>query len=147
MKGDRNNGKRSKKYSITRFLSSFKLSFFNYGKLVVIGLVFSLFLIGVTSLYREFNIKNTTLVAYGDAQEEYFSRLKEVRDEYRASEKDFSELIITSAFTVMQSNIEGFSYDDMSSARMREVADLMLDEVSHEDGSFTYTPKSEEAVK
>ena len=146
MKGDRNNGKRSKKYSITRFLSSFKLSFFNYGKLVVIGLVFSIFLIGVTFLYREINIKDT-LVAYSDAQEEYFSRLKEVRDEYRASEKEFSELIITSAFTVMQSNIEGFSYDDMSSARMREVADLMLEEVSHEDGSFTYTPKSEDAVK
>ena len=48
MKGDRNNSKRSRKTKIALFLSSFKLSFFNYGKLVVIGVVFSLFLIGLS---------------------------------------------------------------------------------------------------
>ena len=56
----------------------------------------------------------------------YYDRLDEVRDEYRDEEKDFSKLVITSTFTIMQLHIEGFSYDDMTKDRMREVADLML---------------------
>ena len=147
MKGDRKNSKRSKKYSKTRFLSSFKLSFSNYGKLVLIGLVFSIFLIGGTFLYRNINVQYSDIVAVSTAQDEYYNRLKEVRDEYDAEEKDFSELVITSTFTIMQVHIEGFTYDDMSSDRMREVADLMLDEVEHEDGTFSYTAKGEDAVK
>lgn len=147
MKGDRNNSKRSMKYSVARFLSSFNLFFSRYGKLVVIGLVFSLFLIGGTYLFRDIKIEDTIIISYSTGQEEYYDRLDEVRDEYDAEEKDFSELIITSTFSVMQTNIEGFSYEDMSSNRMREVADLMLDEVENEDGTFTYTAKGEEAVK
>ena len=147
MKGDRNNCKRSKKYSITRFLSSFKLSFFNYGKLVVIGLVFSLFLIGVTYLYKDNKIEDDNVIVYSMGTDSYYDRLDKVRDEYSAEDKDFSELVITSTFSIMQNNIEGFSYDDMSESMMRRVADLMLDEAQHEDGSITYTAKGEEEVK
>ena len=148
MKGDRKNSKRSKKYSKTRFLSSFKLSFSNYGKLVLIGLVFSIFLIEGTFLYRDdIILEPDDVVAISTAQEEYYDRLESVRDEYDAEEKDFSELVITSTFTIMQAHIEDFTYNDMSSDRMREVADLMLDEVEHEDGTFSYTAKGEDAVK
>ena len=148
MKGDRNISKRSKKYSKTRFLSSFKLSFSNYGKLVLIGLVFSIFLIEGTFLYRDdIILEPDDVVAISTAQEEYYDRLESVRDEYDAEEKDFSELVITSTFTIMQAHIEDFTYNDMSSDRMREVADLMLDEVEHEDGTFSYTAKGEDAVK
>lgn len=147
MKGDRNISKRSKKYSKTRFLSSFKLFFSSYGKLVLIGLVFSIFLIGGTYLSKNNTLDNSSYVAVNNAQEEYYARLEKVYNEYKADDKDFSELVITSAFSIMQSNIPDFTYDDMSEARMREVADLMLDEVEHEDGTYTYTAKGEEAVK
>lgn len=147
MKGDRNISKRSKKYSKTRFLSSFKLSFSNYGKLVLIGLVFSIFLIGGAYLSKNNTLNNASYVAVTNAQEEYYARLEKVYNEYKADDKDFSELVITSAFSIMQSNIPDFTYDDMSEARMREVADLMLDEVEHEDGTYTYTAKGEDAVK
>ena len=149
MKGDRKNRKRSKKYSITRFLSSFKLAyiFSCYGKLVMIGLVFSLFLIGVTYLYKSIEIKDINIIAYSNSQEEYYKRLEEVRNEYNQESKDFSELVITSTFTIMQSNIAGFSYDDMSKDRMREIADLMLKSVENNDGSISYSSKTEEEVK
>ena len=89
MKGDRNNSKRSRKTKISLFLSSFKFSFFNYGKLVVIGLVFSLFLTGASYLYKDNKIENGTVVALSDSADAYYDRLDEVRDEYRNEEKDF----------------------------------------------------------
>ncbi len=145
MKGDRNN-KRSRKIAL--FLSSFKLLSSWQGTLTVIGVVFSIFLVGLTCFFGIDRSKDSTqLVAFSQGSDAYYERLDEVRDEYDAEEKEFSELIITSTFTIMQTNIEGFTYDDMSEARMREVADLMLDEVEHEDGTYTYTAKGEEAVK
>ena len=74
-------------------------------------------------------------------------RLEKVHNEYKDADKDFSELVITSTFTILQQNVPGFTYSDMSESRMREVADLMLDEVENEDGSYTYTSKGEDAVK
>ena len=148
MKGDRNNSKRSRKTKIALFLSSFKLSFFNYGKLVVIGIVFSLFLIGLSCFLGIDRTKESVdVVALSKGADAYYDRLDEVRDEYRNEEKDFSKLVITSTFTIMHLHIEGFSYDDMTKDRMREVADLMLDEAEHDDGSITYTAKGEEAAK
>lgn len=145
MKGDRNN-KRSRKIAL--FLSSFKLLFPWQGTLTVIGVVFSIFLVGLTCFFGIDRSKDSTqLVAFSQGSDAYYERLDEVRDEYDAEEKEFSELIITSTFTIMQTNIEGFTYDDMSKDRMREVADLMLDEAEHEDGSITYTEKGEDAVK
>lgn len=148
MKGDRNNSKRSKKCSMSRFLSSFRLFSFSYGKLVVIGLVFSLFLIGTTYLYKDIRIKDdSTVVAFSVGSDSYYERLDKVYNEYNGEEKEFSKLVITSTFTIMQNHIPDFSYDDMDEGMMRRVADLMLDEAEHEDGTITYTAKGEEEVK
>ena len=122
--------------------------FFWQGKLVLIGLLFSAFLVGLVLFYdsnRSFTDVN--YVALSNAQEEYYERLESVYNEYNAEDKDFSELVITSAFSVMTMHVPGFSYDDMSSDMMRTVADLFLDEVEHEDGSITFTSKTEEAAK
>ena len=148
MKGDTNNSKRSKKCSMSRFLSSFRLFSFSYGKLVVIGLVFSLFLIGTTYLYKDIRIKDdSTVVAFSVGSDSYYERLDKVYNEYNGEEKEFSKLVITSTFTIMQNHIPDFSYDDMDEGMMRRVADLMLDEAEHEDGTITYTAKGEEEVK
>ena len=122
--------------------------YFWQGKLVLIGLLFSVFLVGLVLFYdsnRSFNDVN--YVAYSNAQESYYERLESVYNEYNAEDKDFSELVITSTFTVLSAHVEGFSYDDMSSDMMRTVADLFLDEVEHEDGTITFTSKTEEAAK
>lgn len=146
MKGDRNNSRRSMKCK--KFLSSL-WSFPWQGKLVLIGLVFSFFLIGSTYLFKNIEIKSTSseVLAMSSAEEAYHERLEKVYNEYEAEEKDFSELVITSSFSIMQAHIEGFTFADMTEDRMREVADLMLDEVENEDGTFSYTAKGEDAVK
>ena len=147
MKGDRNK-KRSKKSKIAMFLSSFKLSFPWQGKLTVIGIVFSIFLVCLTCLFRiEETIDATNYIVYSDAAEAYYDRLDNVYNEYNSSDRDFSKLIITSIFSILCFHIEGFSYQDMTEDRMREVADLMLDEAENEDGSISYTAKGEEAAK
>lgn len=148
MKGDRNNSKRSRKTKIALFLSSFKLSFSWQGTLTVIGVIFSIFLVGLTCFFQIDRTKESIeIVAFSQGSDAYYDRLDEVYDEYNGEEKEFSKLVITSTFTIMQNHIEGFSYDDMSKDRMREVADLMLDEAEHDDGSITYTAKGEEAAK
>ena len=145
MKGDRNN-KRSRKLAL--FLSSFKLLFSWQSTLTVIGIVFSIFLVGVTCFFQVDRTKESMeIVAFSQGSDAYYDRLDEVYNEYTGEDKEFSKLVITSTFTIMQIHIEGFSYDDMTEDRMREVADLMLDEAEHEDGSITYTAKGEEAAK
>lgn len=120
-------------------------------KLVVIALVFSSFLVLSVSFVNKYKINNilsiNNIIAYSDEEEEYYDRLKEVYNEYNDEDKEFSELVITSTFTIIQMNVQDFSFADMTKGRMREVADLMLDEVEHEDGSITYTAKGEEAAK
>ncbi len=120
-------------------------------KLVVIALVFSSFLVLSVSFVNKYKIDNilsiNNIIAYSDEEEEYYDRLKEVYNEYNEEDKEFSELVITSTFTIIQMNVQDFSFADMTKGRMREVADLMLDEVEHEDGSITYTAKGEEAAK
>lgn len=120
-------------------------------KLVVISLVFSSFLVFSTFFVNKTKIDGTSsinqYVAYTDDEKEYYENLEEVYNEYKTEDKEFSELVITSTFTILQQYIDDFSFDDMTKGRMREVADLMLDEVEHEDGRITYTEKGEEAVK
>ena len=120
-------------------------------KLVIIALVFSSFLVVSVCFINKYNIDNilsiNNYISYGDEEKEYYARLKDVYNEYNGEDKDFSELVITSTFTVLQQNVQNFSFADMTKSRMREVADLMLDEVEHEDGSITYTAKGEEAAK
>ena len=120
-------------------------------KLVVIALVFSSFLVLSVSFVNKYKIDNilsiNNIIAYSDEEEEYYDRLKEVYNEYNEEDKEFSELVITSTFTIIQMNVQDFSFADMTKGRMREVADLMLDEVEHEDGSITYTAKGKEAAK
>lgn len=149
MKGDRKNSKRSKKYSKVRFLSSFCNFFPWQGKLTVIGVLFSIFLVGLSCfLGIDRNVSgNTAYLAISESSDAYYDRLDKVRSEYSGEEKEFSKLIITSVFTIIQLHVDGFSYDDMTTERMREVADLMLSEAENEDGSITYTAKGEEAAK
>ena len=120
-------------------------------KLVVIALVFSSFLVLSISFVNKYKIDNilsiNNIIAYSDEEEEYYDRLKEVYNEYNEEDKEFSELVITSTFTIIQMNVQDFSFADMTKGRMREVADLMLDEVEHEDGTITYTAKGKEAAK
>ena len=120
-------------------------------KLVVISLVFSSFLVFSTFFVNKTKIDGTSsinqYVAYTDDEKEYYENLEEVYNEYKTEDKEFSELVITSTFTILQQYIDDFSFADMTKGRMREVADLMLDEVEHEDGRITYTEKGEEAVK
>lgn len=120
-------------------------------KLVVIALVFSSFLVLSVSFVNKYKIDNilsiNNIIAYSDEEEEYYDRLKEVYNEYNDEDKEFSELVITSTFTIIQMNVQDFSFADMTKGRMREVADLMLDEVEHEDGTITYTAKGKEAAK
>lgn len=120
-------------------------------KLVVIAFVFSSFLVLSVSFVNKNKIDNILFVdnsvAYSDAAEEYYDRLDNVYNEYNSSNKEFSKLIITSTFSILCFHIEGFSYQDMTEDRMREVADLMLDEAENEDGSITYTKKGKEAAK
>lgn len=124
--------------------------YFWQGKLVLIGLLFSVFLVTITysiSFKRAFEYDEYTLAYLSDSSDEYYDRLDNVYNEYNGEDKDFSKLVITSAFTILQLNVRNFSYDDMTEDMMREVADLMLDEVDHEDGSITFTSKSEEDAK
>ncbi len=147
MKGDRNNSKRSKKYYLNRFLSSFIKTFPWQGKLTVIGIVFSIFLVGLACFFQIDNTLDINILAYSQGSDAYYERLDEVYNEYDDDEKEFSKLVITSTFTIMQQHFSDFTYDDMSKDMMRDVADLMLREVSYEDGTIYYTAKDEEAVK
>lgn len=147
MKGDRNNSKRSKKYYLNRFLSSFIKTFPWQGKLTVIGIVFSIFLVGLACFFQIDNTLDINILAYSQGSDAYYERLDEVYNEYDDDEKEFSKLLITSTFTIMQQHFSDFTYDDMSKDMMRDVADLMLREVSYEDGTIYYTAKDEEAVK
>ena len=116
-------------------------------KLITIGSLFSVFLILLVPFFHNFKTKEVeNYVALGSAEEKYYDRLDEVSNEYRNEEKDFSKEVITATFTILRSNIEDFSFEDMSKGRMREVADLMLDQVNHEDGTITFTPKTESGV-
>ena len=141
---DRNN-KRSRKINKLLFLSSFKLLW--QVKLAIIGVSFSVLLVSLTCLFHFSDTKDLELVAFSSGSDEYYERLEKVHNEYKDADKDFSKLVITSTFTILQQNVPGFTYSDMSESRMREVADLMLDEVENEDGSYTYTSKGEDAVK
>ena len=120
-------------------------------KLVIIGLAFSLFLALLVPFVNYLKMNNNSslnnYVAYTEEEEEYYKRLDEVYDEYNDEDKDFSHLAITSTFSVLQQYVSDFTFSDMTKGRMREVADLMLDEVDHDDGSITYTSKDEEAIK
>ena len=150
MRGDRNSKIKHNKKKIVSFLSSFKISW--QVKLMAIVLLFSFGLVSFTCFFQiDKTINNKELLAVNeavnDAANEYYERLDEVYNEYNDEEKEFSKLVITSAFTIMQLNIMDFSFEDMTKGRMREVADLMLDEAKKEDGRITYTEKSEEEVK
>lgn len=120
-------------------------------KLVIIALAFSSFLVlsvcFVNSLYKNNSLTVGNYIVYTKDEKQYYEDLEDVYNEYNGEDKEFSELVITSAFSILQQYAPGFSFDDMTKSRMREVADLMLDEVENEDGSYTYTKKGEEACK
>ena len=117
-------------------------------KLVTIGLIFSVFLVGFTCFFRiDKTIDSIDYVSYSDAAEKYYDRLDDVYNEYREEEQDVSKLIITSAFSVMCSHIEGFTYDDMSKGRMREVANILLDNADQEGEAITFSDEAEEKAK
>lgn len=141
---DRNN-KRSRKINKLLFLSSFKLLW--QVKLAIIGVSFSILLVSLTCIFHFSDTKDLEIVAFSSGSDKYYERLEEVYDEYSDDDKEFSKLVITSTFTIMQNHISDFSYDDMSKRRMREVADMMLDATDNDDGSITYTEKNEEDVK
>lgn len=146
---DRKKCKNNKDVKESIYVSSSKIGL--VFKLVIIALVFSSFLVVSVCFINKYNIDNilsiNNYISYGDEEKEYYARLKDVYNEYNGEDKDFSELVITSTFTILQQNVQNFSFADMTKNRMREVADLMLDEVEHEDGSITYTAKGEEAAK
>ena len=76
-----------------------KNKFFLQVKLVTIGLIFSVFLVGFTCFFRiDKTVDDEDFVSYSNAAEAYYDRLDEVYDEYREEEQDVSKLIITSAF-------------------------------------------------
>lgn len=119
-------------------------------KLITIGSLFSVFLILLVPFFHNFKTETKSVesyVALGSAEEKYYDRLDEVSNEYRNEEKDFSKEVITATFTILKLSIEDFDFGDMTKGRMREVADLMLDQVEHEDGTITFTPKSEDGIK
>ena len=122
-------------------------------KLVGIAFVFSLILITISPVINYLstnnNLSSEDYLALGEvgAVELYYERLDNVYKEYRGSEREFSKLIITSVFSVLSSHVEDFSYSDMTEERMREVADLMLDSATNEDGRISYTKKDEDAAK
>ena len=117
-------------------------------KLITIGSLFSVFLILLVPFFNSFKTKEVeNYVALGSAEEKYYDRLDEVSNEYKDEEKDFSKEVITATFTILKLSIEDFDFGDMTKGRMREVADLMLDQVEHEDGTITFTPKSEDGIK
>ena len=87
------------------------------------------------------------IIALRDPKNSYYDRLEKVKGEYEGVEKEFSEIVITATFNILSLNIRDFSFDDMSERRMSEVADLMLKEAENEDGSITFSPKSEDEVK
>ena len=120
----------------------------NYLKLVLIALLFSICLISLTFCFKISIISNNNeLLSYSDASDEFYDRLDQVYNEYHGEDKEFAKFVITSTFTVIHLHIPDFTYEDMSLDMMRKVADLMVDEVEHDDGSITYTDKGEEAVK
>ena len=120
-------------------------------KLISIGFLFSVFLFLLVPTINSFKEKDLSTindyVAISTAEDKYYKRLDEVSNEYKNEEKEFSKMVITSTFTILQLNIVDFAFDDMTEGRMREVADLMLDQVEHDDGSITFTPKTEDGVK
>ena len=119
-------------------------------KLITIGSLFSVFLILLVPFFHNFKTETKSVesyVALGSAEEKYYDRLDEVSNEYKDEEKDFSKEVITATFTILKLSIEDFDFGDMTKGRMREVADLMLDQVEHEDGTITFTPKSEDGIK
>lgn len=87
------------------------------------------------------------VIVLRDPKNSYYDRLEKVKGEYKGAEKEFSEIVITATFNTLSLNIRDFSFDDMSERRMKEVADLMLKQSENEDGSITFSPKSEDEVK
>ena len=119
-----------------------------YLKLVFIALLFSICLVSLSFCFK-INIisNNNKLLSYSDSSDEFYDRLDQVYNEYPGEDKEFAKFVITSTFTVIHLQIPDFTYEDMSIDMMKKVADLMIDEVEHDDGSITYTDKGEEAVK
>lgn len=131
-----------------KLVANIRKYIFIIGGIVVI---FALFII-VFVLFKNFYVvkkvnEPNSLLAMSDSQSDYYKRLDEVKNEYKGAQKDFSELVITSTFTIIQLNSLNFSYKDMSKDRMREIADLMLNEAETEDGNIIFSPKDEEGVK
>ena len=120
-------------------------------KLISIGFLFSVFLFLLVPVINSFKEEDLSTindyVSISTSEDKYYKRLDNVSNEYKNEEKDFSKMVITSTFTILQLNIVDFAFDDMTESRMREVADLMLDQVEHEDGSITFTSKTEDGVK
>lgn len=146
-----------------RFSSLFNFSGFgpiNMKAMLIGGSIASVFLfiliiiiaVGIIAFFTPFfglDAHAEDGIAEGFSQEEqdYYDRLDAVKSQYDEEEKEFSEMVITSAFTIMQLNIPSFTYQDMTTNRMREIADLMLSSAENEDGTITYTAKGEEEVK
>ena len=70
-------------------------------------------------------------------EQEYYDNLKRLQEEYSGEGKTMEEAslqIVTAVFSILQTYDPTFGFEDMTYNRMKEVADLLFESVSEEEG-------------
>ena len=76
-------------------------------------------------------------VASTEEEQEYYDNLKRLQEEYSGEGKTMEEAslqIVTAVFSILQTYDPTFGFEDMTYNRMKEVADLLFESVSEEEG-------------
>lgn len=75
--------------------------------------------------------------ASSEEEQEYYDNLKRLQEEYSGEGKTMEEAslqIVTATFSIIQTYDPTFGFEDMTYNRMKEVADLLFESVSEEEG-------------
>ena len=84
---------------------------------------------------------------YTKEQEEFYERIKEVKEEYQASGKSVDALKVVSVFHSIDVHDSKFDYEDIDKSRIREVADLMFENNSYNEEKFKERLQNEYFLK
>lgn len=75
--------------------------------------------------------------AASEEEQEYYDNLKRLQEEYNGQGKTMVEAslqIVTAVFNILQTYDPTFGFEDMTYNRMKEVADLLFESISEEEG-------------
>lgn len=109
----------------------------------IIGFVFFLIFFVIIYIYQFFpmfgtnamlgigsNDMNYVIEDPNSPEGKYYTRLKDIYQEYKEQNKEFNAQIVTAVYYVTNMYNQDFTYDDMDNNTIRKLADLMLSESS-----------------